>query len=39
MAVKPDARTSDRCQLTRDGVLDERIIAKSLSEGWSLMRW
>jgi hypothetical protein len=28
--VKPAARTSDRCQLTHYGSLEERIIAKSL---------
>jgi hypothetical protein len=32
VAVKPAARTSDRSQLTRYGILDERIIADALIE-------
>jgi hypothetical protein len=35
LAEKPPARTSDRCQLTRYGFLDERIIAKALIDRFS----
>jgi hypothetical protein len=36
VAVKPAARTSDRCQLTSYGFLDERIIAYALIETGSV---
>jgi hypothetical protein len=40
LAVKPAARTSDRCQWTRCGFLDERIIANALSEaGFAIADW
>jgi hypothetical protein len=40
VAVKPASRTRDCCRLTRNGFLDERIIANALSvAGFAIADW